>query len=110
MGQDRRRGYAHIVGYYAPTAGIGAEEGLGHRAGLACYRVLRRIPIPRTWLNRAWALLRASPLHGVNHFLRLGRVLVKLGGSPSEAYGHCLTLHILEDYEPELISLPEPNL
>jgi hypothetical protein len=33
LGQERRRGDAHIVGYYAPAARTGAEEGLGHRDG-----------------------------------------------------------------------------
>src|SRR5829696_9460737 len=31
IGQGRRRGDAHIVGYYAPAAGTRAEEGLGGR-------------------------------------------------------------------------------
>src|SRR5215203_6653181 len=33
VGQDRQRGDAHIVGYYAPATGGRAEEGLGHRGG-----------------------------------------------------------------------------
>jgi hypothetical protein len=33
IGQDRRRGDAHIVGYYAPAAGVRVREGLGHRDG-----------------------------------------------------------------------------
>jgi hypothetical protein len=31
IGQDRRRGHAPIVGYYAPATKTRTEEGLGHR-------------------------------------------------------------------------------
>jgi hypothetical protein len=34
LARRRRRGNARTVGYYAPTAGTGAEEGLGHRGGV----------------------------------------------------------------------------
>jgi hypothetical protein len=33
IGQDRWRGDAHIVGYYAPERRVKPREGLGHRGG-----------------------------------------------------------------------------
>ena len=58
IGQGRRRGDAHIVGYYAPDQRVKPSEGLGHRGGVlrdliqdpACG--LPRIPLPRTPVNK----------------------------------------------------------
>jgi hypothetical protein len=53
IGTGAQRYDLYTVGYYyAPATGGRAEEGLGHRVGRACYRVLRRIPIPRTSVNK----------------------------------------------------------
>src|SRR5918997_4214180 len=73
---------------------------------------LPRIPLPRTSVNRSWTLLRACPLHGVKHLLRLGQELVELGsriaGSriADDADGYRLTLHALQDDCSDLVPLP----
>src|SRR5215208_6921185 len=41
IGQDRRRGDAHIVGYYAPEQRVKPREGLGHRGGAQRFQVPR---------------------------------------------------------------------
>jgi hypothetical protein len=56
----------HIVGYYAPATGTGAEEGLGHRGGIlrnliqAPASELPRILLPRTQVNRVGRLGMAA--------------------------------------------------
>src|SRR5215218_11448869 len=56
--QDRRRGDAHIVGYYAPEQRVKPSEGLGHRGGVLRGLIqdpangLPRKSIPRTWVNK----------------------------------------------------------
>jgi hypothetical protein len=62
--------------------------GLTLRRGVACYRELPRIPIPRTPVNKPWVLLQASPLHGVNYLLRPGEV---------DADAYRFTLHVQDD-------------
>jgi hypothetical protein len=59
------------------------------------YGEVRRIRIPRTPVNRLWALLRVSPLHAVNHLLRFGRKLIEDASQTSDAYKHRLTVHVL---------------
>ena len=58
-----------------------------------------------TWVNRLWALLRTSPLHAVEHLLRLGRELLEAGRSCLFDYGHRLTLYIFHYDEANLLSL-----
>src|SRR5215203_203007 len=44
---------------------------------------LRRITLPRTWVNSPLILLRAAPLHAVHHLLGPGRELFERVGWPS---------------------------
>jgi hypothetical protein len=70
---------------------------------------VRRILIPRNRVNRLWALLRASPLHGVDHLLRLGRKLFELGSRTKEANPNRLTPYVLQDDDAHLVSFKVPN-
>src|ERR671917_1162089 len=68
---------------------------------------VRRISIPRTPVNRSWTLLRACPLHGVKHLLRLGQEIIELGSRiADDADGYRLTLHALQDDCSDLVPLP----
>jgi hypothetical protein len=58
---------------------------------------LRRIYLLGTSVNRVWTLLRASPLHGVDHLLGRWRKLIEIASRTNKAYGYRPTLHILED-------------
>src|SRR5829696_3411898 len=60
-------------------------------------RELRRIPLPRTWVNSPLAFLRTCPLHAVHHLLGLGQELVEIASQAAEADSHRLTLHVLQD-------------
>src|SRR5215203_3095757 len=66
---------------------------------------LRRIRLLRTSVNRLWALLRTSPLHAVEHLLRLGCELLEAGRSCLLDYGHRLTLNTFHYDEAKLLSL-----
>jgi hypothetical protein len=66
-------------------------------------------PIPRTPVNRLWALLRASPLHAVHYLLRMGRKLIELGSRTTEANRNRLTLYVLQDDDARLVSFNEKN-
>jgi hypothetical protein len=57
--------------YSLPTRGVAV-----HDAGY----VPPRTPLLRTSVNRLWALLRACPLHAVEHLLRLGQELLEVEG------------------------------
>ena len=70
---------------------------------------LPRNPIPRTPVNRLWALLRASPLHAVHYLLRLGRKLTELASRTNEANRNRLTLYVLQDDDARLVSFNEQN-
>src|SRR5918993_4832201 len=63
----------------------------------------------RHLVNRPWVLLRACPLHGVDHLLGLRRELIELGCRTAEAEGHRLTLHVLQDDEAGFVCLPVGN-
>src|SRR3712207_3883427 len=82
------------------------ETSARHRTGAmldtACE--LPRIHLPGSRVNRPWALLRASPFHGVDHLLRLKRELIELGSRTNEAKGHRLSLQVLQDEQAHLIS------
>src|SRR5215204_2960327 len=70
---------------------------------------VRRISILGTSVNRVWALLRACPLHGVDHLLRLGRELFELASRTNEANRNRLTLYVLQDDAARLFSFNEQN-
>src|SRR5215213_11046307 len=63
---------------------------------------LPRIPLPRTSLNRPWALLRAAPLHAVHHLLGLGRELIERVGRSGKPNHHRVAFHVLKDEDPTL--------
>src|SRR5215212_7925910 len=59
---------------------------------------VRRTHLPRTWVNRPWALLRASPLHAVENLLRLRHEIIKHDGRAGNGNGHRLALHVQEGH------------
>src|SRR5215212_1268564 len=66
---------------------------------------VRRIPLPRRWVNKPWALLRASPIHTVYQLLRLGGDLIEVHSQPAVVDGHRVAFDVLQDDIVGLISL-----
>src|SRR5215210_6264656 len=93
---------------------VSSAKGLRH-AVLWCFplrstgcllpRTSENTTFPRTSVNRLRALLRTSPLHTVDHLLRIGRELLKTGWSCLYHYCHRLTIHIFQHDEAEFFSL-----
>jgi hypothetical protein len=69
---------------------------------------LRRITLPRTWVNSPLILLRAAPLHAVHHLLGFGRELIELVCCTSKPNRHRLAFDVLQDEDPTL-SITDSN-
>jgi hypothetical protein len=68
---------------------------------------LRRITLPRTWVNSPLALLGAAPLHAVHHLLGPERELIERLGRPGKPNHHRIAFHVLQDEDPTLTNFPE---
>src|SRR5215218_1285908 len=104
--------YCRLRGCSCPCANSSREGEHGHprpREG-SDRRELRRIHLPRIPVNRVWALLRASPLHGVDDLLRLGRELIEMGRPASVAQGDRQSAQlVLRDDQVQFASLRDEN-